>query len=370
MKLALDLTALCRRHTGMEYYALNLCRALLATDGRDEFHLFFRREIHPELRPFADRAVLHLSPFDHQVAAEQAWIPYMERKLNADLIHFPAFPPGLLSKTPKVATIFDSTLWKETERLSWKAKAYFAPLAGRALKNSKKILTISQNAKTEIAAAAKVPEEKIAVSYLAPDPVFEKPVTEENKRTVRAKYALPERFILSVATLEPRKNLSGLLNSFARLLKKEPEARLVLAGRLAWGKDPVLKRISALKLEKHALLLGYIPKEDLPAVYALADFLAFPSFYEGFGLPVLEAQAVGTPVLCSNTSSFPEVAGNSTFFVDPYAEESVADGVKKLWTSSALKKDLIQKGSENLTRFSWRQTAEATRFAYKEALNG
>ncbi len=370
MKLALDLTALCRRHTGMEYYALNLSRALLETDGKDEFHLFFRRGIHPELKPFADRAVLHLSPFDHQVAAEQAWIPYMERKLNADLIHFPAFPPGFFSKTPKVATIFDSTLWRRTERLSWKAKTYFAPLAGRALKNSKKILTISQNAKAEIVAAAKVPEEKIAVSYLAPDPLFEKAVTEENKQAMRAKYTLPERFILSVATLEPRKNLTGLLNSFARLVEKEPEARLVLAGRLAWGKDPVLKRISELKLEKQTRLLGYIPKEDLPALYALADFLAFPSLYEGFGLPVLEAQAVGTPVLCSNTSSLPEVAGSSAFFIDPYVEESVAEGLKKLWSNLELKRDLIQKGKENITRFSWRRTAEATRLAYKEALDG
>src|SRR5262245_5099146 len=106
MKLALDLTALCRRHTGMECYALNLSRALLETDGQDEFHLLFRQEIHPELRHFADRAVFHLSPFGHQVAAEQAWIPYMERKIQADLIHFPAFPPGLLSMTPKIATVF------------------------------------------------------------------------------------------------------------------------------------------------------------------------------------------------------------------------------------------------------------------------
>ncbi|HLG94206.1 MAG TPA: glycosyltransferase family 1 protein [candidate division Zixibacteria bacterium] len=370
MKLALDLTALCRRHTGMEYYALNLSRALLETDGRDEFHLFFRREIHPELKPFAARAVLHLSPLDNQVAAEQAWIPYMERKIKADLIHFPAFPPGLLSKTPKVATVFDSTLWRKTERLSWKAKVYFAPLAGRALKNARKILTISENAKSEIAAAAKVPEEKIVVSYLAPDPLFEKPVTEENKRTVRAKYALPERFILSVATLEPRKNLTGLLNCFARLSEKDPDTRLILAGRLAWGKDGILKRISELKLEKHAHLLGYVSKEDLPAVYALADFLAFPSFYEGFGLPVLEAQSVGTPVLCSNTSSLPEVAGSSAFFVDPHVEESVADGLKKLWESPALKKDLILKGKENVARFSWCRTAEATRSAYKEAVHG
>lgn len=369
MKLALDLTALCRRHTGMEYYALNLSRALLEKGGND-FHLFFRKEIHPELRPFSGRAALHLSPFGHQVIAEQGWIPYMERRVKADLIHFPAFPPGFFSKTPKVATIFDSTLWKGTERLSWKAKTYLAPLAGRALKNARKILTISENAKSEIAAAAKVPEEKISVSYLAPDPIFQKPVDGEKKRAVQARYGLPEKFVLSVATFEPRKNLPGLLKAFARLAQKEPQARLVLAGRLAWGKNEILKRISKLKLEGHTWVLGYVPKEDLPALYALADFLAFPSFYEGFGLPVLEAQAVGTPVLCSNTSSLPEVAGRSAFFVDPYVEESVVEGLKQLWGNPALKKDLIQKGKENLTRFSWQQTAQATQAAYEEALHG
>jgi len=369
MRLALDLTALSRRHTGMEYYALNLSRALLEK-GENDFHLFFRKEIHPELLPFAGRAALYLSPFDHQVAAEQAWIPYMERRIKADLIHFPAFPPGLLSKTPKVATIFDSTLWNGTERLSWKAKAYLAPLAGRALKNARKILTISQNARAEISAVTGIPEEKIAVSYLAPDPIFQQPINEDIKRALRVKYALPERFILSVATLEPRKNLPGLLLAFARLAQKKPEAHLVLAGRLAWGKDEVLQQISKLKLEKHTRVLGYVPKEDLPALYALADFLAFPSFYEGFGLPVLEAQAVGTPVLCSNTSSLPEVAGPSAFFVDPWVEESMTAGLEQLWNDSGTKNDLIQKGKQNLARFSWQQTAQATQAAYQEALHG
>jgi glycosyltransferase involved in cell wall biosynthesis len=370
MKLALDLTALCRRHTGMEYYALNLSRALLETDGKDEFHLFFRREIHPELRTFADRAVFHLSPFGSQVATEQIWVPGMERKIKADLIHFPAFPPGLLSKTPKVATVFDSTLWQKTERLSWKAKTYFAPLAGRALKKSRKILTISASAKAEIAAATKIPEDNIAVSHLAPDPIFEKPVTGESKQAVRTKYTLPERFILSVATLEPRKNLSGLLSAFARLVEGAPDAHLILAGRLAWGKGEVFKRIAELKLERQTQVLGYVPKEDLPALYALADFLAFPSFYEGFGLPVLEAQSVGTPVLCSNTSSLPEVAGNSVLFVEPHVEESVTAGLAKLWNEASLKKDLIQRGKENVARFSWHQTASTTRAVYEEVLNG
>jgi glycosyltransferase involved in cell wall biosynthesis len=349
---------------------LNLSRALLETDGKDEFHFFFRREIHPELRTFADRAVFHLSPFGSQVANEQIWIPRMERKTKADLIHFPAFPPGLLSKAPKVATVFDSTLWRKTERLSWKAKTYFAPLAGRALKKSRKILTISASAKAEIAAITKIPEDKIAVSHLAPDPIFEKPVTGESKQAVRTKYTLPERFILSVATLEPRKNLTGLLSAFARLVEREPETRLILAGRLAWGKDEVFKRIAELKLEKQTRLLGYVPKEDLPNLYALADFLAFPSFYEGFGLPVLEAQSVGTPVLCSNISSLLEVAGNSVLFVDPHVEESVTAGLAKLWNEAPLKKDLIRKGKENGARFSWHQTASATRAVYEEVLNG
>ncbi|HEU4437482.1 MAG TPA: glycosyltransferase family 1 protein [candidate division Zixibacteria bacterium] len=370
MKLALDLTSLCRRHTGMEYYALNLSRALLETDGKDEFHFFFRQEIHPELQTFANRAVFHLSPFGSQVATEQVWVPGMERKIKADLFHFPAFPPGLLSKTPKVATVFDSTLWQKTERLSWKAKTYFAPLVGRALKKSRKVLTISASAKAEIVAATKIPESKIAVSHLAPDPIFEKPVTGEHKQAVRTKYTLPERFILSVATLEPRKNLSGLLSAFARLIEGEPDAHLILAGRLAWGQNEVFKRITKLKLERQTHVLGYVPKENLPALYALADFLAFPSFHEGFGLPVLEAQSVGTPVLCSNTSSLPEVAGNSVFFVDPHVGESVTDGLKKLWSDEALKKDLIQKGKENVFRFSWRKTASATRAVYEEVLNG
>jgi glycosyltransferase involved in cell wall biosynthesis len=366
MKIVLDLTSLCRAQTGMEYYALNLARALLEADGGNEYHLLFRSEVHPELQAFSNRACFHLSPLDKQIAAEQAWIPVIERKIKPDVSHFPAFPPGLFSRGKKISTLFDATLWKNKNRLSWKAKTYLAPLTSRAARRAEKILTISENAKAEIAQAARVSEQKFTVTPLAPDPIFLEPMAAQQKQSVREKYRLPERFILSVATMEPRKNLTGLLCAFARMVDGEPEARLVLAGRLAWGKEAVLQTVNKLKLEKHTQVLGYVPKEDLPALYALADFLAFPSFYEGFGLPVLEAQAAGTPVLCSNTSSFPEVAGTSAFFVDPHSAEELAAGLQKLWSDSALRQNLIAKGNENLKRFSWEKTARRTLQAYAE----
>jgi len=370
MKIALDLTALCRQQTGMEYYALNLVRALLETDPPSEYHLLFRKEIHPELRRFSNRAVFYLSPFENQVATEQGWIPHIERKIKPDIIHFPAFPPGLFSRGKKVATLFDSTLWKNKNRLSWKARAYFSPLATRTLRQAAKILTISENAKAEIVKASAAAEEKFAVTHLAPDPIFLQPITPEQKTAVRKKYNLPERFILSVATLEPRKNLAGLLQAFAQMREKEPEACLILAGRLAWGKAEVLKSLQKLKLEGQTKILGYVPKEDLPAIYALAEFLAFPSFYEGFGLPVLEAQAAGTSVLCSHTSSFPEVAGDSALLVNPHSVESTDEGMQKLWSDSALRRNLIEKGEKNLRRFSWQKTALLTIQTYQEVCNG
>lgn len=367
MRLVLDLTSLCRTQTGMEYYALNLARALLRTDRENDYHLLFRKEVPPEFEDFAGRAAFHVAPFENQVAVEQAWIPYMERKLNPHLVHYPAFPPGVLSTKAKVTTIFDSTLWKSTGRLSWKARTYLAPLANRAIDRSRKVLTISENAKGEIAAAAGVAPEKLAVAHLAPDPVFLGPVSEAAKESLRRKRGLPDRFILSVATLEPRKNLTGLLSAFARLTQKEPQSYLALAGRLAWGKEAILQKVAELKLEKQVKILGYVPKPELPGLYAAAQFLAFPSFYEGFGLPVLEAQAVGTPVLCSDTSSLPEVAGDSALFVDPFFKEDIATGLERLWYDSRLREELIQKGKKNLARFSWAKTADKTRAVYREA---
>jgi hypothetical protein len=136
MKIVLDLTSLCRTQTGMEYYALNLARALLERAGENEFHLLFRKEVHPELQRYSNRARFHLSPFENQIAAEQAWIPSMERRLGPGVMHFPAFPPGLLSRQKKISTLFDATLWKNKGRLSWKARAYLAPLAARSLQKT------------------------------------------------------------------------------------------------------------------------------------------------------------------------------------------------------------------------------------------
>ncbi len=370
MKIVLDLTSLCRRQTGMEYYALNLSRALLENDAKNEYHLLFRNEVHPAFVSFSNRARLYLSPFKNQIATEQAWIPFMEKRIKPDVSHFPAFPPSPLLNRKQVATLFDSTLWEKRERLSWKAKAYLAPLSTRAVKKSQKILTISETAKKEIAEATGTTEEKLAVAHLAPDPIFLEPITPRQETKVIEKYQLPKHFILSVATLEPRKNLNGLLTAFAALSKKDPEAFLVLAGRMAWGKEEVLQTIVKLKLENKTSVLNYVPKEDLPALYALSDFLAFPSFHEGFGLPLVEAQAVGTPVLCSNTSSFPEVAGDSAYFVDPHSEESIAEGLEKVWNSPILCNELAQKGKANLNRFSWKKTAEKTLAAYAEAAGG
>lgn len=360
MRIGIDATSLCRKITGIEYYTLNLVKNILKIDNKNDYIIFFRKEIHPELKQFEKKAKFLVSPINNQIFCEQVWLPYIVRGEKVELMHFPAFPPGVLTSKKYIITIFDATVWKYPKTLSWKGKLYMKPLITLATKRASKILTISENSKKDIIKFTKVPSYQVENTGIAISKIFNPLGNKILLEKIKKKYNLPTKFILSVCSIEPRKNLLNLLKAYKLLLDINPKIqhKLVLAGRKAWGKNLISNKIIELNLKNNVIMTGYVPEQDLVCIYSLAEIFVFPSIYEGFGLPPLEAMACGTPVVSSNTSSLPEVIGNAGLMIDPYNIQEIAMTIKTLIQDPKLREQLIKLGIERAKLFSWEDVAK------------
>jgi glycosyltransferase involved in cell wall biosynthesis len=205
------------------------------------------------------------------------------------------------------------------------------------------------------------------VIQLGVNPRF-RPASLEACAAVRSQFHLPDHFILSVGTLEPRKNYATLLHTLFRLQKKGSHLKLVLAGKKGWLFQNFFQQLHQLGLQDRVLLLDFVPEEDLPALYSAADLFVFPSLYEGFGLPVLEAMACGTPVVCSNAASLPEVCGKAAWLVDPMDVEGWADAIETILADRARGQEMRGLGFQQAKRFTWEKAAEETLKIYRRVL--
>lgn len=235
----------------------------------------------------------------------------------------------------------------------------------RWARRAKRLLTFSQAVKDQLVELFRFPSERIIVTPLAPAKHF-KPQPKGFVESVMRKYGLTEKFVLYVGVVEPRKNLNVFLRAFARLRGELPH-RFVIAGSLGWYSDSVLTEIEKLGLQSRVTMVGYVPDDDLPALYCGADAFVYPSLAEGFGLPVIEAMACGTPVLCSNAPALQEVAGDAALTIDPHDEDAWTYALKELLTNEELRSELSGKGIERAKRFSWEQTALKTLRAFEDA---
>ena len=229
------------------------------------------------------------------------------------------------------------------------------------------IITVSEQSRRDVIAAYGIPAEKITVVYEAADPRF-CPQPAEAIATVRGCYNLPGRYLLFVGTIEPRKNLGRLLVAFERLYAAGLTDALVIVGKHGWLYDDFFARLKNSPARQAVIFPGFVPDADLPAVYAGAQALAFPSEFEGFGLPVLEAMACGTPVVCSNTSSLPEVAGGAALLVDPLDADALTDALRRVLSDPTLATDLSVRGIAQAGRFSWERAAQETLAVYRRVM--
>ena len=260
------------------------------------------------------------------------------------------------SPVPYVITIFDLSYLHYPELFRKNDLYQLTNWTKYSIKNSKHIFAISKSTKEDIIKNYGVDPSKITVIYIGYDKNLFKPQPKEKIQKVKKMYKVSGDYIIFVGTLQPRKNLERLIESFSRLTH---QLQLVIVGRKGWLYDSIFKKVKDLDLEKRVIFTDYVPDNDLPPLICGAEAYVLPSLWEGFGIPVIEAQACGVPVVVSNVSSLPEIVADSGILVDPEKTDSIANGIKKSLDAKT-RTVLVKRGFENAKRFSWEKCAKET----------
>lgn len=297
---------------------------------------------------------------------EQGIAPLLLRN-TADLYHGCLNVAPLLSPVPTVITIHDLAFIRFPQTFRAYNRIYLDLATRLSARRASRILAVSEHTKREVVGLLGIPPERVIVTPNAARSHFRPPAPAAIEQ-LRARHGLPERFVLYVGTLEPRKNLTTLLEAFALVSRSVPDAPLLIGGGKGWMYEPIFARLEQLNLRDRVKFAGYLPEEELPLWYAAATVFVFPSIYEGFGMPPLEAMACGTPVITSNTSSLPEVVGDAGLMVAPTDPVALAEAIRRVLVDADLRTELRQRGLARARRFSWADTAAKTLVAYREAV--
>jgi len=358
MLVGLDASrSVAARRTGTENYSLHLIQNLLDLGAAHLFRLYFNQP--PAAGLFSDRAEQRVMPFPRLwTHLRLSW--EMQRR-PPDVLFVPSHVVPLIHPRRTVVTVHDLGYQYYPEAHTLFQNLYLRWSTRHNARAASRILADSEATRQDLIRYYDVPETKIAVVYPGRDESLSAVHDPEILAATRARYGLAPDYLLYVGTLHPRKNLVRLIQAFAAVLETAPEGlQLVLAGQKGWLTDDILAQVRKLGLEDRVILTGYVPDEDLPALLSGALAFAYPSLYEGFGFPVLEAMACGTPVVCSSVSSLPEVAGDAALLVDPLHVEALAGALARPTTGAALRQDLVARGFTQIEQFSWQRCAEET----------
>jgi len=364
MHIAIDYTPAVHQRAGIGRYARGLVQALTRIDTENQYTLMVlgRTGAHFVPTTLPANFKLRFAPISDR------WATVLWYRLNlplpvelfsgqADLFHGPSFtlPPSL---TPSLLTVHDLSFLRYPQGAHPALLAWLTKAVPRSLDRACHVLADSASTRTDLIELMQVPSDRITVIGAGVEERFQ-PVTDPAILSqTRARYKLPDRFILSVSTLEPRKNFTGLIAAFGQMaaaiaMSSTADLHLVIAGGKGWLYDDIFAAAKASPLRERIHFAGYVADEDLPALYSLATLFAFPSHYEGFGIPVLEAMACGTPVVCANNSSLPEIAGDAALMMEATDTEALADAMHRLAIDSLLREKLIQRGYEQAAKFGW-----------------
>lgn len=370
MRIAFDVTPLCAPGGGVGTYTLHLLQHL-GSDSEDNVLALAHRPV-PSDTPLGQGTELRWAgsglPFGlNKTIWMQTVLPWLLVRLRADVCHFTNSVASLWTPCPTVVTVHDMTLWLFPQHHYRRRLLAMRPFIPRAARRAAAVIAVSQATKEDIVRILGVEAGKVHVVHEAPAPHFRPLESRAGLEAVRQRYGLPEHFLLHAGTIEPRKNLVRLLEALASLRRSEGlDQALVLVGHRGWKDEAVFAAVERLGLGDAVRFLGYVPAADLVALYNLAQALAYPSLYEGFGLPVLEAMACGTPVVASPNGSLREVAGNAAEFVDAKDVQSIAEGLRRVLANPARREELQGLGLANAARFSWDAAAQQTRRIYDQ----
>ncbi|MGE5125114.1 MAG: glycosyltransferase family 4 protein [Betaproteobacteria bacterium] len=370
MKIAIDVRKW--NDYGIGTYVRNLVRHLARLDNETTYLLFCHQADEPTLRDFAENFVPVVDRSPGYGLREHFSIPFKLRRLGAQLLHSPHYVRPLLCTIPSVVTVHDCIHLLFPQYLPNRmAFRYARFVMGTAVRRSALVYTVSQASRADILRFYPwVDPAKVQVVPNAIDTeLLEDPGAEECER-VRERYQIRGRFVLFAGNVKPHKNLERLIRSFARvkLQSGRNDLRLVLIGDDVSRYSSLRRTVEESGVRPDVRFFGFVPHRTLAALYRMAAVFAFPSLYEGFGMPPLEAMACGTPVVTSRLSSLPEVVGDGALLVDPYNEEEIAAGIGRLLDDAELRRALVERGLARAATFSWERSVRAIHAGYMKAL--
>ena len=353
---------------GIGTYIRNLLRHLARLDSQTEFVIFCRPEDRETLAAVGENFRPVPETSGNYSIAEQITIPWVLRREGVTLFHAPHYVLPPLVRCRSVVTIHDVIHLMFPQYLPNRVAFTFAKWSiTQAAHRATRIMTVSDSSKRDILRFVDTEPAKIDVIYNAYDERFAIEPREEDVVRVRERYQLTDEFVLYAGNVKPHKNLERLIDAFAIVRKRGLDhLKLVLIGDEISKYTALRRAVHQHQLHNYVRFLGYLPEETLAVMYRLAGVFVFPSLYEGFGLPPLEAMASGTPVVTSNVSSLPEVAGDAAVLVDPYDPRAIADGIYRVLTDETLRRDMVHKGIARAGQFSWEQSVRRVRQIYGE----
>ncbi len=369
MRIGIDARLMKHQPAGISRYTGHLLRALAKLNQTDEFVIFQHRHHRLPLITQANfrRSTIY-TPVHHRF--EQLLLPVELARYSLDLLHSTDFIPPLYSPIPAVITVHDLAFLHWPHFLTTDSAAYYGQI-DRAVKHARHIIVPSESTKKDLTRLLGAPDDKVSVIYEAAAPSFQPLPLAATRREVAQTYKIPEAYILIVGTIEPRKNVNGLLHAFHHLRTKYniTDVGLVIAGGHGWLYEEIMETVNKLGLQKSTYFLGRVPDEALRKLYVGARCYVHPAHYEGFGLPPLEAMACGTPTIVSNISSLPEVVGDAALLIDPNNPEEIAVALQRLLTDEELYAELRTKGLQRASCFSWEMAARSTLEVYRKVVS-
>jgi len=369
VRIGLDARLIYYQRAGIASYVLGLLQGLATLGTCHEYVVLQSRKDHETLPlppNFRRRSIW--TPCHHRFERQALAVEILG--LGLDVLHSPDFipPARLVGRRKSVITVHDLAYLKYPEVLTPESQRYYGQI-GPAVEEADAVIAVSENTKRDLMALLDAPEEKIVVIPEAPDAGYQPLADPIVVARVLDRYRLTSPYFLFVGTIEPKKNLKSLIQSYASFRQDGRASNglpdLVVAGRKGWLYSDVFELVGQLGLQKHVHFLGSVASSDLVMLYNGALALVYPSIYEGFGLPILEAMACGTPVITSNVSSLPEVAGEAALSVDPQDVDALSLALNRIWSSHELRAELRRKGLARARLFSWEKTARATLQVYE-----
>jgi glycosyltransferase involved in cell wall biosynthesis len=370
MRIGIDASAIPTNRAGAGNYIFNLIAAFSKIDFANDYIIFAKSEHIEEWKIKQSNFCFLDCSFRNpplRLAWEQAVFPYALKKHKIDLLHSPHYTMPYFASCKSVVTFCDMIFFLYPYLHTLAKRFFFRSIIKISSRKADAIIAISKSTARDINALLQIQSKKIHVTPLASGDNF-RLIDDSNAlgKTCHKYGLIPGNYLLFIGVLEPRKNIPMLLKAYRKLVDRGIRQKLVIVGKKGWFYNEIFSSVQSLRLEGKVIFTGFVPDEDLPSLLNGALLFVYPSLYEGFGLPVLEAMSCGTPVVTSNISSMPEIIGDAGLLVDPTNINHLAENIEKLILSNSLRNSLRHRGISRAATFSWERTARETLNVYTQ----